>query len=331
MAKFMRVILQSFFFAVIAAMILISWLLMEAKRPLHLDAPRQIMIERGMGTLDVISRLSHEQIVPNKYALLLVAILKGDWGQFKAGEYEFTPGISTAAIAEKIARGEVLQRKITVPEGYTVGDVIRLLQSIETLSGDIVAPPQEGRLLPETYAYIRGDSRQSVINRMVAGMDGALTKIWAARPSDCPLKSPEELLTLASIVEKETGVATERPMVASVFLNRLKAGMKLQSDPTVIYALTKGAEQLDRLLTTRDLEKTDSPYNTYMYGGLPPGPIANPGLSSLRAVINPATTGYYYFVADGTGGHAFAATLKDHNSNVAKWRRINAAAHAAAP
>lgn len=331
MAKFIRVIFQSLFFAAIAAMILMSWLLLDAKRAITLPAPKQMMIERGLGTLDVISRLAHDQIVPNKYALLLVTILKGYWGEFKAGEYEFTSGLSTYAIAGKIARGEVLQRKITIPEGYTVGDVMRVLQATETLSGEIAAPPQEGRLLPETYAYIRGDSRQSVMNRMVAGMDAAITKIWAARPADCPLKSPAEMLTLASIVEKETGVAAERPMVASVFLNRLKVGMKLQSDPTVIYAMTKGLTPLDRPLTTRDLEKTDSPYNTYMYAGLPPGPIANPGLSSLQAVITPASTNYFYFVADGTGGHAFATTLKQHNDNVAKWRRLNAATPKATP
>ena len=200
----------------------------------------------------------------------------------------------------------------------------------DTLTGEVATLPREGTLLPETYQYIRGDSRQSLINRMVRAMDTAVQGLWATRHPEFPLKSIEEVLTLASIIEKETGVAAERPQVASVFFNRLETGMRLQSDPTVIYALTQGKQPLGRQLLTKDLEQTTSKYNTYMYAGLPPGPIANPGLASLQAVFAPAKTPYFYFVADGTGGHAFAETLDQHNRNVAKWRGIQRASRAAA-
>lgn len=324
MVGLFRLIVQTLFFVGIAAMIGVSALLMAARAPVPLQAPRIVLIERGMGTFDIISHLSREQAIPNKYALFLVTVFKGYWGQYKAGEYEITPALSTYDIARKMARGDVYRRAITIPEGYTVGDVVRVLKANDVLTGDVTTRPREGRLLPETYAYIRGDTRQAVLNRMVLAMDTELVRVWALRAADTILKSPDELLTLASIVEKETGIAAERPMVASVFLNRLKSGMKLQSDPTVIYALTQGGEPLGRALTTHDLETIKNPYNTYLYSGIPPGPIANPGRAALQAVVQPAATDYFYFVADGTGGHRFARNLLEHNANVAHWRRISA-------
>jgi UPF0755 protein len=183
-----------------------------------------------------------------------------------------------------------------------------------------VAPP-EGSLLPETYFFERGDTRQDILDRMVTGHRDALARLWPARASGLPIENEAEWIVLASIVEKETGVASERPLVASVFVNRLKKGMRLQSDPTVIYGITEGKGPLGRGLTRKELD-TPTPYNTYQIDGLPPGPIANPGLASLEAVLHPADTKYLYFVADGTGGHVFAETLKEHNENVRKWREI---------
>ena len=180
--------------------------------------------------------------------------------------------------------------------------------------------PPEGSLLPETYLFTRGDTRAEIIARMQAAMT-AVDRLWAERAAGLPLDTPEEAVILASIIEKETGVNSERAVVAGVFVNRLRRGMRLQTDPTVIYALTNGERPLGRELWRRDLE-VDSPYNTYKVVGLPPGPIANPGLSALEAAMNPAETEYFYFVADGSGGHAFAKTLRDHNRNVAEWRRF---------
>jgi UPF0755 protein len=208
-------------------------------------------------------------------------------------------------------------------------EIIALLESAEGLTGEIGDIPPEGTLLPETYHFSYGDARADIVARMKAGVSEAIEALWPKRRADLPLKSPEEAIVLASIVEKETGVAEERPMVAGVFVNRLERGMPLQSDPTVIYALTMGKAPLGRKLAKPDLE-ADSPFNTYRYKGLPPAPIANPGRAALEAVANPSRTDELYFVADGTGGHVFSSTLEEHNQNVARWRRIRAEQDAAA-
>lgn len=193
------------------------------------------------------------------------------------------------------------------------------MQEQPELAGDVSAAPAEGSILPDTYVFRRGLTRQKLIEDMQDAETHLIDELWAKRPPTTTLKSKEELLTLASIVEKETGIAEERPQVASVFLNRLKLGMKLQSDPTIIYGIVGGKGKLDRPLTRADIDAV-TPYNTYQIPALPPGPIANPGRAALEAVLNPASTSYLYFVADGTGGHAFAATLDEHNVNVQKWR-----------
>jgi UPF0755 protein len=201
----------------------------------------------------------------------------------------------------------------------------------KALAGQITAAPPEGALLPDTYVFKRGMTRRQLIDDMQAAQTKLLDEVWAARKSGLFIRSKEEAVILASIVEKETGIASERPLIASVFLNRLAKGMRLQSDPTIIYGIVGGKGRLDRPLTKADITKP-TPYNTYTFKGLPPGPIANPGRAALEAVLNPPETGYFYFVADGTGGHAFAKTLEEHNRNVAKWRDIagNAANAAAA-
>jgi UPF0755 protein len=247
--------------------------------------------------------------------------LLGSAHDLKAGEFAFPAAVSMRGALEILDRGETVARWLTVAEGLTSSEVVALVAAAEGLSGEPGPVPLEGSLLPETYHYSRDDDRAALIGRMQSDMQAVLAELWPKRAEGLPIKTPEEAVILASIVEKETGVAEERPLVASVFVNRLKRGMRLQSDPTVVYGITLGKAPLGRQLIFRDLD-TPTPYNTYTNGGLPPGPIANPGRAALEAVLNPAETRYLYFVADGTGGHAFAKTLQEHNNNVAKWRKI---------
>jgi UPF0755 protein len=210
---------------------------------------------------------------------------------------------------------------VTVPEGLTSFQIVELLRGSEFLTGEIVDVPAEGSLAAETYTVERNQSRSEVLKQMAELQAAVLAEAWEKRLPDLPLASPEEVLVLASIVEKETGVAEERARVASVFINRLKRGMKLQSDPTVVYGITGGKGPLGRGLRRSELDR-ETPYNTYVIDGLPPTPIASPGRSAIMAVVNPEETGFLYFVADGTGGHVFAETLQEHNRNVEKWRTI---------
>jgi len=229
--------------------------------------------------------------------------------------------MSPDAILALLESGKVVLHPVAVPEGLTVHEVLALLAASDVLSGDLPPPPPEGTLLPDTWLVPRGEPRTAIVERMRTAMAEELARAWAARQADLPLRTPEEALTLASIIEKETAVPAEYPLVAAVFVNRLRRGMPLQTDPTVIYALAEGRGPLGRELTRADLQ-FDHPYNTYRIPGLPPGPIANPGHAALAAATAPATVDYLYFVADGSGGHAFAATLAEHNRNVAKWRKL---------
>lgn len=215
------------------------------------------------------------------------------------------------------------RHRIALAEGVTSWHVVQSLSGIEALAGELVDIPEEGSIAPDSYEVRQGESRQSVLNRMMAAQEAILIEAWETRAEDLPLTAPQEALILASIIEKETALAAERDQVASVFVNRLKRGIALQTDPTVIYGLTQGKSALGRGLRRSELKK-DTPWNTYLYRGLPPTPIANPGRDSIRAALNPADTKFLYFVADGQGGHAFATNLKDHNKNVAKWRAIEA-------
>jgi UPF0755 protein len=313
----------------VAGAIVAGWAWPRYTGPGPLAEDRTVVIERGAGVNAIADQLTDEGVLPDPWTLRAGLRLFGEGRSLKAGEYRFAARISPQAALDKLIEGDVVQRQVTVPEGLTSQQVIDVLATVEGLSGEVGAPPPEGSLLPETYAFTLGDTRESVIGRMRASMDAALAELWPKRAPELPLKTPEEAVALASIVEKETGVAAERPRVAAVFVNRLKRGMPLQSDPTVIYALTGGKAAsvangegiLGRRLTRADLD-ADHPYNTYRIAGLPPGPIANPGRASIEAVLNPPATNELYFVADGTGGHAFAATLDEHNRNVAKWRKL---------
>lgn len=238
----------------------------------------------------------------------------------RAGEFEVAGGASLIDVLRVLRDGKPLLRFVTIPEGRTTAQALALLEAAPMLEGGVTLDPAEGALLPETYAYQRGETRDAVLARMMAAHDEALAELWANRSERAVVETPEEAVILASIVEKETGVASERPRVAAVFSNRLRRGMRLQSDPTIIYGLT-GGEPLGRGIRRSEL-RGETPYNTYVIRGLPPTPIANPGRESLAAVLDPLDTDDLYFVADGTGGHVFAETLAQHNRNVAQWRRI---------
>ena len=291
------------------------------QKPGPLESDITVIIESGSGVSAIARRLEEAGVIEDARLFRAAARVTEQAAKLRAGEYRFEAGISLEQTLAKLVSGETVVRKLTIPEGLTSAEIVALIEAAEGLSGEIESVPPEGSLLPETYHFAYGDSRSALIDRMQAAMQAALDELWKERAEELPISSPEEAVILASIVEKETAVAAERPQVASVFVNRLNRGMRLQSDPTVVYALTDGAGPLDRALTRQDW-KVDDPYNTYENGGLPPGPIANPGRESLRAALDPAETDYLYFVADGTGGHAFAETLAEHNRNVAKWRRI---------
>jgi UPF0755 protein len=236
----------------------------------------------------------------------------------------FNPEEEEAPAEYTRVRGESDTRyRVALAEGVTSWQVVEELKSVDLLSGDVAEVPAEGMLAPDSYEITANDTRAQLIQRMLDAQQRRIAEVWAQRRDDVPLKSPEEMLTLASIIEKETGVAEERRQVASVFTNRLNQGMKLQTDPTVIYGVTRGEGVLGRGLRLSELRR-ETPWNTYVIDGLPPTPIANPGLASLRAAVDPDETPYIFFVADGTGGHAFAVTLAEHNANVARWRQIEA-------
>lgn len=281
---------------------------------------KTIIVPRGAGVEAIANLLARSDIISHRLIFLVGAHVTGAAKGLRFGEYAFEPGISMQDVLAKLLSGKTVVRRLTIPEGLTVAQVMQQLASLEGLEGSIGRWPEEGTLLPDTYHYSYGDSRLSILQRMAESMDAYLHQKWRERATSL-LKSPREALILASIVERETGVATERPQVAAVFVNRLKRGMRLQSDPTVVYGLTRGTGVLGRALIRADLQ-SDSPFNTYVIQGLPPGPICNPGRASIDAVLSPANTSDLYFVADGTGGHVFAETLEEHNRNVVRWRKI---------
>ena len=290
-------------------------------RPGPLQADTTVIVERGASLPTIAESLYSGGVIDDATLFRLAARLFRVSRSLKAGEYAFPARVSMGGVIDILVSGETVIRQFTVPEGLTSAEVANLLTGVDGLVGELDGIPAEGSLLPETYNYAWADARPEVVARMQRAMTDALEELWPARAEGLPFDTPAEAVILASIVEKETGVAEERALVAGVFVNRLNIGMRLQSDPTVVYALTGGSGPLDRALRSRDL-RVDNPYNTYGNHGLPPGPIANPGRAALEAVLNPAETDYLYFVADGTGGHAFAKTLAEHNKNVAKWRRI---------
>ncbi len=279
-----------------------------------------LFIEVGASVSSVAKQAAAKGLVREAWHFKLATRWRDLDRSLHAGEYEISPGVSLYETLSRIEYQHTYKRRLAVPEGASVSDVETLLRESFGLDMSGYMPPAEGSLLPETYYYERGDAAVGLVVRMQAAMDDAFEQMWWSRAGNLPFTDSREAIILASIVEKETGLASERELVAAVFINRLRQGMRLQSDPTVIYGLTGGVP-LGRGLTRSDL-RSDTPYNSYRRGGLPPTPIANPGKASIAAVLNPANVAYLYFVADGTGGHAFATTLAEHNRNVARWRRI---------
>lgn len=279
----------------------------------------QLLIEKGAGSRRVAEQLAEAGVISHPLLFRLAARVSGLDKDLKAGEYVFLPGISMREVLAIISRGEVHYRRLTLPEGLTTARMLELIRAEPNLAGEITIAAEEGELLPETYSYVKGDSRDSIVRRARLAMEKTLEEAWRQNRRKV-LKNRRQLLTLASIIEKETGVPEERADVAAVFINRLETGMKLQTDPTVIYALTKGKKDLSRPLYRKDLS-VESPYNTYKYYGLPPGPICNPGREAIFAAVHPSDADYLYFVASGTGGHRFARSLKEHNRNVSLYKK----------
>ncbi|KLK90218.1 aminodeoxychorismate lyase [Microvirga vignae] len=290
-----------------------------AKGPLQND--KVVLIPRNTGTGEIARILKEEGVIDQPFLFETYALLNRQRGQLKAGEFQFKAGASIEEAIDTLVQGKAILHAITVPEGLTSDQIVARLYENEILSGDIAETPREGTLLPDTYKFERGTTRQQIVNTMQAAQRQALNQIWQRRSADLPIKSPQELVILASIVEKETGRADERTRVAGVFINRLMKRMKLQSDPTIVYGLVGGKGTLGRGIMRSEIE-TATPYNTYVVEGLPPGPIANPGRAALEAVANPSRTKDLYFVADGSGGHAFAETYDQHQRNVTRWRQI---------
>ena len=281
---------------------------------------KTVIIPKNSGSQQIGRILAENGIVHHALQFALPAHFVAH-GRLRAGEYEIAPQITVLDLIARLQSGETVAHKISIPEGLTSAEIVALLQADSILTGEIKEIPAEGVLLPETYHYSYGDTREVMIARMRKLAETTFDVLWSQRAPDLPFTTPQQARILASIVEKETGKADERPRVAGVFVNRIKQGIKLQSDPTVIYAMTGGKAPLGRSLTHEDLS-TASPYNTYENAGLPPAPIANPGRAALEAVLHPEKNDFIYFVADGTGGHAFAKTLDEHNANVARWRKI---------
>ncbi|WP_439813764.1 endolytic transglycosylase MltG [Zavarzinia sp. CC-PAN008] len=298
----------------------VAWLAQHWSAPGPAAGDTTLVIERGLGSEQIAARLEQAGVIDSALVFLAVSTAIGGRG-FQAGEYVVPARATMAEIAWMMRQGMTLVRRLTVPEGLTSVEVIALLAAEPHLDGDVPAPPPEGAILPETYHFAHGDRRSAVLDRMLAARRQVLAELWQGRAPNLPLATPEEALVLASIVEKETGVAAERARVAGVFINRLRLGMPLQSDPTVAYGITQGQRPLGRPLTTADLQAPTA-YNTYTIKALPPAPIANPGRAAIAATLQPEATQDLYFVADGTGGHAFARTLPEHNANVRAWRRI---------
>jgi UPF0755 protein len=285
------------------------------------ERPVTLVIEPGTGVSGIGGALQNAGLIADARLFRLFAAATDQARDLRAGEYEFPARVSYAEILAQLVAGRTLTRFLTIPEGLTGVEVSALVNAAAAMRGAASNTPPEGSLLPETYDYKWGADRAAMLARMQAAMEKTLAELWPQRAGDLPLATAQEALVLASIVEKETGIAGERRKVAGVFVNRLRLGMPLQADPTVIYALTLGRAPLGRALTRADWQ-VDSPYNTYRIRGLPPGPIANPGRAAIEAALNPERHDYIYFVADGSGGHAFARTLDEHNRNVARWRAV---------
>ena len=285
------------------------------------EADSVFLLERGTGLNKAAAQLEGQGLIADALIFRIALQLVDRAATLKAGEYLIPANASMVEIANILREGKSILHKLTLAEGLTSWEAMQIIAADPVLTGEVPDVPAEGALLPETYLFTRGTSRADIVVQMEAAHIEVVERLWEERAENLPINSIEEAVVLASIVEKETGVAAERPRVAAVFINRLRRGMRLQSDPTIIYGITNGQGPLGRPIRRSEIDRKTA-YNTYQIDGLPPAPIANPGEASIAAVLNPPTTNDLYFVADGTGGHVFSKTLAEHNRNVAKWRRI---------
>jgi len=324
---FFNAMFQLAFFTALVSLALFYFVRYQFDRPGPLATSTVVVIPKGEGTSAIAERLEHDEVISDRglfmTGIIYFSYLKGS-GSLKAGEYEFRKRASMRQVLDILVEGKSIDHKVTLPEGLTSQQIVERISANPDLKGDITEIPAEGTLLPDTYRFQIGDSRIDIIERMQVAHQKFLAKMWGERDPDIVVKTPEEAVILASIVEKETGRADERPRIAAVFENRLRKNMRLQSDPTIIYGLVGGKGVLDHPIQQDELER-DTLYNTYKINGLPPTPIANPGRAAIEAVLKPAKTKDLYFVADGTGGHSFAPSLAEHNKNVAKWRQVERA------
>lgn len=297
----------------------------QYERPGPLTVSRVIAIPKGEGRIEIATRLEREGVISNRWTFIASYLLRNGFGDkpidLKAGDYEIKKHASMAEVLETLTRGRAILSKLTIPEGLTSLQIVERIREEPDLVGEVTEIPPEGSLLPDTYRFSKGMERAELIERMQVEMQHLVAAAWEKRQPDLPLRSPQDAVIFASIVEKETGRADERERVASVFMNRIRKGMRLQSDPTVIYGIAGGKGGLGRSLTRADLNEKTA-HNTYQIDGLPPTPICNPGRPAIEASLNPASSTDLYFVADGTGGHVFSDTLKEHNAAVSNWRKF---------
>jgi UPF0755 protein len=328
-ARHPLVVVTNFFLMVVVLVVLAggaaAYLSMQRfTRAGPLEQQTTVLIERGSSLGTISDQLSRHNVIDSPLVFEMAARFKSLEDRLQAGEYLFEPAVSMQQVLDNLVSGRSVLHAIVFPEGLTSQKVVDRLMADEILTGEVENVPPEGALMPAKYQFTRGATRQQLIDQMQQAQARLVEEAWARRAPGLPIDTIEEFVTLASIVEKETGRADERPRVAGVFINRLEQGMRLQSDPTIIYGIYGGAGQPpDHEILQSELDR-QTPYNTYQIAGLPPGPIANPGRAALEAVANPSRTEELYFVADGTGGHAFATTLDEHNRNVERYRRIQA-------
>lgn len=307
--------------AAVAVIILVSLAVQRIGAPGPLPADKVVIIAPGTDVGEIIGQLEQEGVIDSASLMTGTLYAEGDRGRIKAGEYLFKQNASLRDVIDTLVSGRQILHAITIPEGLTSEQICDRLKADEVLVGDIRATPKEGTLMPDTFKFARGTTREQLLRTMAQEQKKVVAEVWAHRAQDSTIKSPYEMVTLASIVEKETGKADERPRVAGVFVNRLAKGIPLQSDPTIVYGLVGGKATLGRGILKSEIEQK-TPYNTYAIAGLPPGPICNPGRAAMEAVATPSRTRDIYFVADGSGGHAFAETLDQHRANVQRWRQI---------
>jgi UPF0755 protein len=318
-----------------AAIFLYFFFTSAIARPGPNAEPETFTVERGASGAQIAAALQRQGLINDSLHFRIANRLYGSGGTLQAGEYQVPAHASVRQIVEMMTSGDALQHAITFHEGITIAAAMKIIEESDVLTGDMPDAPPEGSILPETYHVQRGMTRAALLQQMRDARDQAVAEIWAGRRADLPISTPEELVTLASIVERETGVPTERPQVAAVFVNRLRYPMRLESDPTIIYGVCRQFPDRcvdGRLVNAQGQRRTirqseialNTGYNTYRIDRLPPTPISNPGRAALEATANPAQSDVLYFVADGTGGHVFTRTLAEHNAAVARWRQIEA-------